>query len=330
MLSMKKKFTIWLMSLFCLALCGCASSSEPVQKSGFYFDTVILLTGYGPDAENVLEEGLSLCSRYERLFSYTLEGSDIWNINHAGGKAVTVDEETAWLLSKALEYAALSDGLIDPTITPLSRLWNFSGDPPGPVPSNDQIRALLSHVDYHGIRIEGNQVQLADPNAAVDLGFIAKGYIADQLKALFLERGLDHALINLGGNVLAVGSKPDGSSFRTGIQKPDAARGESVQIIDLSDRSLVSSGNYERYFMENGVRYHHILNPFTGYPADSGLLGVTILSDSSLEGDALSTTCFLLGLEKGSELIESLPDVEALFITQDGSVYKTDGFPDAD
>lgn len=312
----------------CLFLSGCQAAAEPVRKTGYYFDTVVTLTGYGKNADSILEEGLSLCSGYEKMFSYTLEGSDIWNLNHADGQPVRVQEETAYLLTQAVKYAEMTGGLIDPTVTTLSALWNFNGDPPGPVPDASMIDSLLVHVNYQTIHIDGTTVWLEDPDACVDLGFIAKGYIADQLKELFTQRGLKNALINLGGNVLAAGAKPDGSPFRTGIQKPFGKRSETVRIVGLTDKSLVSSGSYERCFEDNGILYHHILDPFTGYPADTDLDSVTILSDSSMEGDALSTACFLYGLEKGQELIESLPGIEALFVTKDGSVYQTSGFPE--
>ena len=142
---------------------------------------------------------------------------------------------------------------------------------------------------------EGNRI-------AVDPDIVVKGAIADRLKAFFLQKNITSALINLGGNVLAVGQKPDGTAFRTGIKKPFSETNELVDIVALKDQSLVSSGNYERCFWENGVLYHHILDPHTGYPADTGLSSVTILSDSSTDGDALSTSCFLLGYEKGREI----------------------------
>lgn len=330
---MKEKRLVSLFAAFLLAIllltffAACHTNAEPVTKTGYYFSTIVTLTGYGKDAEAVLDAGLALCEAYEGMLSYTREGSDIWRLNHAGGQPVEVCSETAYLLSQALFYAEMTDGLIDPTVTPLSELWNFTGDPPGPVPDPSEIASVLPHVDYNAVHIEGNTVRLEDPEASIDLGFLAKGYIADQLKALFLEKGLTSALINLGGNVLAVGNKPDGSAFRTGIQKPFGARGETVWIVGLTDQSLVSSGSYERYFEAEGVIYHHILDPATGYPAETDLDGVTILSNSSLAGDALSTTCFLLGYEKGQKLIEALPGTEALFLLKDGSVYKTGGFP---
>lgn len=327
---MWKKYAVFFLlpAMTILFLTGCQSTQDPVTKTGYYFNTIVTLTGYGNRADAILEEAFSLCEEYESRFSYTKEGSDIWNINHAQGQPVTVHEDTAFLLSQAIAYAQLSEGLIDPTVTPLSELWNFTGEVPGPVPEDSRLQALLTHVDYRTIHVQGTTVWLDDPNARVDLGFIAKGYIADQLKIFFTEQGLDSALINLGGNVLAVGAKPDHSPFRVGIQKPFAPKGETVSIVSLNDLSLVSSGSYERYFEQDGVIYHHILNPSTGYPADTDLNGVTILSSSSMEGDALSTSCFLLGREKGQELIESLPGIEALFLTKDGGIYKTSGFPE--
>lgn len=315
-----------LLSVRTALLSGCGAMTGPVIRTGFYFNTAVSLTCYDAGADAILEEAFELCASYEKMLSRTIKNSDIWNINHAAGQTVTVHPETAQLLQKALEYSRLTDGLIDPTITPLSELWNFTGDPQGPVPKKEKIGELLTHVNYNALQITGNTVYLTDPKARVDLGFIAKGYIADRLKEFFLEKGVHSALINLGGNVLAVGSKPDGSAFRTGIQKPFGNSGETLEIYDLRDRSLVSSGSYERCFEENGMLYHHILDPVTGYPADTGLTGVTILSVSSAQGDALSTACFLLGLNKGMELIESLPETEALFATTDGSVYKTSGF----
>ena len=174
-----------------LLLLGSGGKNKPVSRSGFYFDTAVTLTGYGRDAGRVLEEGMALCQYYEDLLSRTREGSDIWNINHAGGQPVKVQKETASLIRQALDWAEQTDGLIDPTIAPLADLWNFTGSPAGPVPSDFAIQELLCHVDYTAVLVEGDTVRLKDPKAQLDLGFIAKGYIADRLKELFLREGLD-------------------------------------------------------------------------------------------------------------------------------------------
>lgn len=327
-------------------LTGCERNAGPISKTGFYFDTVIQITLYDTDDTAYLDGCLALADTYENRFSAAKENSDIWKINHSGGAPVSVSSDTTKLLQTALYYAELTDGKIDPTILPLSELWGFhairetSGAQsqtqtlPSPeeeqhVPSKDAIQEALAHVDYHALTVDAdtNTVTLSDPQAAIDVGFIAKGYIADRMKDYLVENGVRSACINLGGNVLTIGAKPDGSPFRIGVQKPFAEEGQSAAVISISDRSVVSSGIYERYFYEDDILYHHILDTATGYPCDNELAGVTILSASSVEGDALSTTCYLLGLDDGITLIESLADVEALFITRDGALYSTSGFP---
>ena len=182
----------------------------------------------------------------------------------------------------------------------------------------------VSHIDYHCIEVNGTTVTLTDPEAQIDLGGIAKGYIADRIKEYLESEGVEHALINLGGNMLALGGRYDGSPFRIGLQEPFADTGSVLDVLDVTDQSVVSSGNYERYFEKDGVIYHHILDPDTGYPIQNNLDQVTIISDASVDGDALSTTCYALGLEKGMELIQSLDDVEAVFVTHDGEIHTTD------
>ena len=176
-------------------------------------------------------------------------------------------------------------------------------------------------MDYRNVQVEGNTVTLKDPNSAIDLGGIAKGYIADKLKEYLESEGIKHAIINLGGNVLTLGGKLNGEPFRIGIQKPFDESGAPITSVEATDLSVVSSGNYERYFEVDGKIYHHILNPKTGMPYDNHLYGVTILSKTSVDGDALSTVCYSLGLEKGMELIKSLDGVEALFITDDYKLH---------
>ena len=164
---------------------------------------------------------------------------------------------------------------------------------------------------------------MKDPKCRIDLGGIAKGYIADRLKEYLEKEGIEHATINLGGNVLTIGTKPDGSDYKIGIQKPFAADGEVLEVLSVHDRSVVSSGDYERYFEKDGVIYHHILDPQSGWPVQNDLDQVTILSDSSADGDALSTTCYVLGLEKGMKLIQEMDDVEAIFVTKEGEIYRS-------
>lgn len=263
---------------------------------------------------------MELADHYEKLLSPNIEGSDVWKINHSNGSFVPVSEDTLSLLNTALDYARLSDGLVDPTIGSLSQLWNFGSANQAIIPDEELIARALTHIDYTAVNIKDDQVMLRDPEAQIELGFIAKGFIADKMKEFLLSEGVSSALINLGGNVLTLGSRPDGTPFRIGIQEPFSTSGTPALTLDLSDKSVVSSGNYERYFEQDGKLYHHILSTATGYPAQSGLSQVTIISDSSTDGDALSTLCFILGYEKAASLLENHPDIQAIFITEDGTI----------
>lgn len=323
-------YLIILLVLPCLTSCTASTKestalSDPYTATGFYFDTVVSIQVYDGDAKETAEGCLALCSKYENLFSTTIETSDTARINSSDGKPVEVSDDTAVLITTALKFSRLTDGKFDITAAPLSVLWGFQGDDPS-LPDQASIDEALSHVDYSSVSISGNTVTLDQPAISVDFGGIAKGYIGDRLKDYILESGSSHALINLGGNVVTVGGKPDGTAFTIGLQRPFSLEGTALLSIKASDWSVVSSGPYERYFEENGKRYHHIMDTSTGYPVDNNLYGVTILTRDSVSGDALSTGCFALGLDKGMELINSLPDTYAVFITDDYTVHYSDGF----
>lgn len=324
--SAKILLLITIFTIVCF-LSGCQPASpQPVSRTAFYLDTVITITIYDispSEGEKLLDQCMTLVENYENILSKTIEGSDVWNINHSAGVPVTVHEDTASLLSTSWDYAAQYGGVIDPAIGTLTDLWDFSEASNHLVPSPDEITEALSHVSYTNIILSGNQVTLADPECRIDLGFIAKGYIADRLREYLLSQHVDSAIINLGGNVLTIGTKPDGTPFQVGIQNPFDDRGTTALVLSVTNCSVVSSGNYERYFEVDHILYHHILSTKNGYPADSGLSQVTILSANSVDGDALSTLCFILGYEKSRVLIDSLPDVEAVFIFESGELLKT-------
>ncbi len=308
-------------------LVGCGSSgADPVSRTVTVFDTVVTITIYDKGSEDVLDACVKKCEDYNARFSRTTEGSEIYELNHAGGQPVTVSDDTADLIEKGLEYSRASGGKFDITIAPLSDLWDFKNNT-GTIPDDAAIQEAKSHIGYENVKIDGNTVQLLDPDAEIDLGGIAKGYIADQLKAYMEEQDISHTLINLGGNVLALGGKPDGSDYNIGIQKPFAQNGEAITAVKIKNESVVSSGVYERYFKVNDKIYHHILDPQTGYPYENNLLGVSIVCDSSTEADALSTTCFAMGLDDGMNYIESIDSAEALFITDDYKIHYSSGFP---
>ena len=327
----KFKILFLLACLLLFQLAGCQNlSKQPESKSGFFFDTTINITIYETKKslkkETLLDECFDLCSVYEKMFSRTLEGSDIYRINRAKGQPVQVSSETASLIEKSIFYSEQTGGVFDCSIAPLSILWDFSSTAPVK-PSDKSIQEACSLVDYRNITIEGKTVTLKQPEMSLDLGAIAKGYIADQIKSYLISHDVSSALINLGGNVLAIGTKPDGLPYHIGIQNPFDAQAQSITSAAITDKSLVTSGIYERYFEEDGVIYHHLLDPASGYPFSGNLYSVTILSPSSADADALSTSCFGLGLTKGMELIENLDDTEALFITDDHKLHYTSGFP---
>lgn len=322
---MKKYSIIGILLLMICCLSGCRSTvSDPISHQTVLFDTIIQIQIYDSDAKDILDKCIEKCSYYENLFSRTVEGSDIYNINHANGAPIEVSSETLELLETALYYCELSNGAFDITLAPVSDLWDFQNNP-GALPDEDILKETLSSVGYENISITGSTVQLLNSDTQIDLGAIAKGYIADQLKKYLTENGIEHAIIDLGGNILTLGGKPDGSDFTIAIQKPFDEQGTPITTVKTSDDSIVTSGIYQRYVEIDGEIYHHILNPETGYPYDNSLYSVTIISDSSTNADALSTTCYALGLEDGLSLINNLENTEAIFITDNYELIYSDG-----
>lgn len=243
-----------------------------------------------------------------------------------GSLSVPLSKDLYNLIQKGLYYCRLSEGGFDITIEPLSSLWDFKSDKKE-VPDSGQIHKILDDIDYKRVQLTEQRVNFLCPGIGIDLGGIAKGYIADCLKSFLLDSGVESGIISLGGNVLCIGAKTDGESFNIGIQQPFAMRNETAMSVGVKDLSVVSSGIYERYFeTEDGKLYHHILNPKTGYPYENGIYGVTIISKKSVDGDGLSTTCFALGVERGLELINSMKDTYAVFITDDGKQHYSEGF----
>ena len=320
---MKQLARFILVCLIIVLVCGCTlATKEPLSKTGFHFDTVITITLYDSKNEELLNTCFDYCKEFEKLVSRTISSSDIHRINSSSGQPIDVSDTTIELLKKGIEFCELTDGAFDITIAPLIELWDIKNNP-GNIPSKDDINEALSHVNYKNILIDGNIVTLTDPEAAIDLGGIAKGYMADQLKEYLLSEGVTSAIINLGGNVLTVGKKPDGTNFNIGIQKPFDEQNVTITSVSVKDSSVVTSGSYERYFEANDMIYHHILNTDNGYPCDNELLSVTILSEKSIDGDVLSTACFALGLEEGQKLIESFEDIDAIFVTKNFEIINT-------
>ena len=307
-------------------------STEPVQKNGFYLDTVCNLTIYDmkdmseENANKVIEEAFALCEKYENMLSKTRKGSDVYNINHASGAEVECSDETIFVIKKAIKYGELSNGRFDVTIGQVTDLWNFQPEGgEGKIPEQAAIDEALTHVDYKQIKVNGNKISLSDPKGEIDLGGIAKGYIADKLAEFLKKKGVNSAVIDLGGNISVVGKKPDGSEFRIGVRDPFSTDGGIIGVVEAHDKSLVTSGTYERSFTKDGKVYHHILDVKTGYPVEMGLDSVTIIGagNDGIDCDSLATTCLILGEEEGRKLIESLDGYEAIFVQHDGTITTT-------
>ena len=311
-----------------MLLCGgCGAERDQdlpkLSEVGFYLDTVITMTAYVRDGQ-VLKDAMQECGRYEQLLSRTIEGSDVWRINHAEGEPVEVSDDTIAILQCAKRISELSGGAFDVTIAPVSTLWSFTSENPE-LPDADRIARAAELVDYTKLETDGNTVRLP-AGMMIDLGGIAKGYIADRIKAYLEEHGVRYAILSFGGNIVAIGEKkPDGNEWKVGIQDIDKPLGEYMLVSRNTGGSTVTSGIYERGFDLDGVRYHHLLSSETGWPVQNELASVTIFSASSMEGDALSTAAFVLGPAEGMKLIESLEGIEAVFIARDRSAAFSSG-----
>lgn len=321
---MKRCVFLFLAFIFlCSVMIGC-QFKEPLEQTFFVFDTVVNIKIYTGGNDEVMAGLSSLLSRYDALWDPNRENSDLCRLSAAAGEFIEVDKETLGIWNAALPYCFASGGMLDPTIGALTKLWDVKETSAPPAP--EDIQYFLSSVNYREVLREGNTMELKSARAKLDFGAIAKGYIADRTAEYLRSEGVASAIIDLGGNILTIGNRPDGKPFQIGIQKPFSDRGsELIGSVPASSLSVVTAGIYERYFEYNGTIYHHILDPKTGYPVQNELASVTILSQSSLAGDALSTICMIEGYEAASKRIESLPDTEAIFVFRDGTVKKTTG-----
>ncbi len=310
-----------------------AVSHNPTAKNHLALGTASRVTIYDQEparAEEILKRSFTRIDEIEASMTLYNSGSEIARVNrNAGGQFTSVSEETFLVITQALEIAAQTGGAFDPTVGPLVKAWGIGSDNPM-IPGEQEMAMLLDLVDYREVELsrEGGDylVRLKRPDMMLDLGGIAKGYAADAVKEVITGMGSSSALINLGGNILLKGSKPDGTPWRIGIQDPDANRGAYVLILNLTSGTVVTSGTYERFFYDaSDQRFHHILDPWDGYPVENGLESVTIVTENSAYADGLSTGVFVLGLERGWELVESLPGVDAVFITEDQMIYITPG-----
>lgn len=291
--------------------------NEANSKTVFAMDTVMELTVYGD--EKYLLEAENLIHMLEKKFSVTDSQSEIYALNKYG--SASISDDTIEVISRTLKICERTDGVLDISVYPIVRAWGFTTEEYR-VPDDYEILDLLKHVDYRKINVEQNTVILAE-NMKVDLGSVAKGYTGERISEIFKANGIKNAIINLGGNVQAVGNKPDGTPWRIAIKDPQ--NNGYAGVVSVIDKAVVTSGGYERYFEYDGVIYRHIIDTSTGYPVDNDILSVTIIGDDGLLCDALSTSLFAMGLDKASEFLENNNDVDAVLITKDNSIYITEG-----
>ena len=318
-----------IMLLSILSTFACAPSVTYISDNAFLLDTIVNIKIYydsrHPVNPSIIEEAFALMSSYENLYSVHIENSDLDNLSINAGRApVKVSSYTYDLIKTSVYYSQITDGLFDITTGPLIDLWAI--DPPdGHIPTQAELKATLPLIGYQRIRFyQDGSVMLKDTDMIANLGAIAKGDITDKAKDFLIENGVTSAIINAGGNVITIGSKPDGTSFSVGVQDPNDVRGAYLLVINANNKAVVSSGDYERYFEVDGVRYHHILNPFTGYPVNTNISQITIVTNQGITADALSTSVLLLGIQDGLALIESMENVDAVLITKDNNIYITE------
>ena len=307
-----------------------SSSPEKTSQTGFYFDTLCAVTIYGKASSPDFDAVFSRTAEIEKQLNAHNKESALSMLNRRAGEGpVEVTDDLFYVIKHGIAYSQLTDGGFDITIGPVQRLWGIGGDSPA-VPEPSALSAALDSVDFRKVVLfdRDNRVLLENTGMMIDLGGIAKGYAADEAAAVLDDRGYRHALINFGGNVVAIGNRPDGTPWRIGIQHPELTRGDTLCVIEVVNATVVTSGKYERFFEAGGVRYHHILDTDTGYPVENGLASVTIITDSSMKADALSTAVFVLGLEAGLDLIYGFEGVEAIIVTEEKTVYLTDGIRD--
>ncbi len=334
MIRKNKLYSVVALGLLLALLCGCGSAAlaapdpEAAERSTIYvdsMDTFMELTAYGSNRTEALKAAKAEIERLNAMLSIGLEESEISRVNRDGGGRVS--EETAAMITEALALNTETMGAFDLTVYPLMELWGFVSKNYH-VPSEEELNETLERVGASRVSINENGVVTLGEGQAIDLGGIAKGYTSQRLMQLFREQGVSSAIVSLGGNIQVLGTKPDGSNWRIGVKDPANPEFGISAIVTVADKAVITSGGYERYFMdpETGTIYRHIIDPATGYPAESGLASVTIVTDDGMLGDGLSTALYIMGLEKAGEFWRNHSDAfEAIFIDNSGSVYITAG-----
>lgn len=330
---MKKRWTALVLALVAVAGVALALTlwlrdrgrGQVWERQLFAMDTVMTLTAYGPGGEAAVDEAARELQRLDALWSVGKPDSDLARLN--AGKTQTVSAETAALLERALDISRETGGLFDATIYPLVELWGFPTDEPH-VPADTDIAATLPLVDSARVTLAGERVDLS-PGQKLDLGGIAKGYASARVMDIFRAHGVESGMVSLGGNVQTHGVKPDGSPWRIGIRDPEGSAGSYLGVLSVEDKAVITSGGYERFFEEDGRRYIHILDPRTGWPAQSDLQSATVVSADGVLADALSTALYIMGSEEAAAFWADRADqFDMVLLTQSGQVLVTPGLAD--
>lgn len=301
------------------------SNNKEYQKNLFAMDTYMTFKAYGPDAEKALDYAVNKVSELEKLLSVTDENSEIYKINSNSGSSVTVSDTVTDLINESVKFGNQTDGAFDISIYPVAKEWGFTtGD--YKVPKQEILDSLLENVGYDkiGVDAENSTVTLLE-GMKIDLGGIAKGYAGQQAADLLRSSGVKSAIINMGGNVQTVGSKYDSTDWKVAIKDPNDEN-KYIGYVTVSDKAVITSGGYERYFKDDdGNIWWHILNPKTAYPADSGIVSVTVIGDDGMMCDVLSTSLFVMGIEKSSDYWRKHGGFEAVLVTNNNELYVTSG-----
>lgn len=324
-----KKIVIALLISSLAVLSGACNmgQSQPVKSTDFALGTVIDQEVYGANAQKASDEVRAKIKELDALWTINGPGGDINKLNsNAGQGFVELNPETIAILKEARKISDLSGGAaFDITVAPLVKTWGIGTENPQ-VPPADVVKDLVSLVNYRDLQFDEktSSASLQRKGQMADLGGIAKGYIGDKVIEIYKENGIASAFANLGGNVVTLGSRPDGSPWRIGIQNPRGENSDIVGVVEVTDKAVVTSGDYQRYFIKDGRRYCHIFDPRTGYPIDSDLMSVTIVAPSSADADGLAKV-IVLGLDRGMEIVKDYGQAEAIFITTDKKIYVTPG-----
>lgn len=319
-------FLCFAIVLSALVFASCGSETKEAAAEFFVFDTVVDIKAYGDNGQTAVDAAKDVLYKYDSMFSATKEGSEIYKLNN--NETTKVSEETAEIIEKSLKISELSQGSLDITVYPIVELWGFTGESCR-VPEDSEIAEALSFVGYDKIALQNGEVIKENPKVQIDLGAVAKGYIGDKVAEAIRNAGCSSAVVSIGGNVVTVGKKPGGEKFSVGVTWTD---GKGIcAAAALSDISAVTSGTYQRNFTENGVFYHHIIDPRTGYPAQSDIGSVTIFSDDGLVADGLSTAFFVMGSERAAEFYQNeeyrqlgIESLDFMIIKNDGTCLVTE------